>query len=92
MTKLSTNHHNLNNDYKPVAGQTKNTDKLESDLGDTMDWGKNWLFDFNAGKTQLVLFDQCNDNSSIDVKMNGTVLEEKSSFKIMGLTFSTKLG
>ena len=39
MTKLSTNHHNLNNNYKPVADQTKNTDKLESDLGDTMDWG-----------------------------------------------------
>ena len=23
-----------------------------------MDWGKKWLIDFNAGKTQLVSFDR----------------------------------
>ena len=56
-----------------------------------MDWGKKWLVDFNAGKTQLVLFDQSNNNGSIDVKMDGSVLEEKSSFKMLGLTFSSKL-
>ena len=26
--------------------------------------GKKWLVDFNAGKTQLISFDQCNDGSS----------------------------
>ena len=31
--------------------------ELESDLRDTVDWGKKWLVDFNAGKTQLVSFD-----------------------------------
>ena len=46
-----------------------------------MHWGKKWL-DFNAGKTQLVSFDRSNNNSSIDVKMDVSVLEEKSSFKI----------
>ena len=56
-----------------------------------MDWGKKWLVDFNAGKTQLVSFDQSNNNGSIDVKMDGSVLEEKSSFKMLGLTFSSKL-
>ena len=56
-----------------------------------MDWGKKWLVDFNAGKTQLVLFDRSNDNSSIDVKMDWSFLEEKSSFKIPELTFSSKL-
>ena len=56
-----------------------------------MDWGKNWLVDFNAGKTQLVLFDRCNNNVSIDVKMGGFILEEKSSFKMLELTFSSKL-
>ena len=30
--------------------------ELESDLQDTVNWGKKWLVDFNAGKTQLVLF------------------------------------
>ena len=32
--------------------------ELESDLPDTVDWGRKWLVDFNAGKTQLVLFDR----------------------------------
>ena len=31
--------------------------ELESDLRDTVDWGRKWLVDFNAGKNQLVLFD-----------------------------------
>ena len=56
-----------------------------------MDWGKKSLVDFNAGKTQLVLFDWSNNNGSIDVKMDEPVLEEKSSFKMLGLTFSSKL-
>ena len=66
--------------------------ELESDLRDTMDWGKKWLVDFSTGKTQLVLFDGSNNNGSIDVKMDGSVLEEKSSFKMLGLTFSFGLG
>ena len=52
---------------------------------------KKLLVDFNAGKTQLVLYDQSNINDSIDVKIDGSVLEEKPSFKILGLTFSSKL-
>ena len=65
--------------------------ELESDLRDTVDWGRKWLVDSNAGKTQFVSLDQSNDSDAIDVKMNGCVLEEKSSFKILGLTFSSKL-
>ena len=47
---------------------------LESDLQDTVDWGKKWLVDFNVGKTQLVLFDRSNNNGSIDVKMGRSIL------------------
>ena len=47
--------------------------------------------DFNAGKTQLVSFDWSYNTVSIDVKIDGPVLEEKSSFKMLGLTFSSKL-
>ena len=65
--------------------------ELESDLRGTVDWGKKWLVDFNARKTQLVSFDQSNNNGSTDVKMDGSVLEEKSSFKMLGLTFSSIL-
>ena len=56
-----------------------------------MDWGKKWLVNFNAGKTQLVSFDWSSNSGSIDVKMDRSVLEEKSSFKMLGLTFSSKL-
>ena len=48
-----------------------------------MDWGRKWLVDFSAGKTQLVLFDRCNNSSAINVKMDESVLEEKSSFKVL---------
>ena len=50
--------------------------KLESDLQDTVDWGRKWLVDFSAGKTQLVSFDPSNNSGAIDVKMDGSVLEE----------------
>ena len=49
-------------------------------IQDTVDWGKKWLVDFNAGKTQLVWFDWSNNNSSIDMKMDESVLEEKIIF------------
>ena len=45
-----------------------------------MDWCKKWLVDFNAGKTQLASFDCSNNNGSIDVKMDGSVLEKKIIF------------
>ena len=51
--------------------------QFESDLRDNVDWGRKWLVDFNAGKTQLVSFDQSNNTGAIDVKMDGSVLEEK---------------
>ena len=65
--------------------------ELESDLRDTVDWGRKWLVDFNAGKTQLVSFDQSKNTGAIDVKMDGSVPEEKTSFKMLRWTFSSKL-
>ena len=64
--------------------------ELEFDLQDTVDWGRKWLVDFNAGKTQLVLFDLSNNKGFLDVKMDGSVFEKRSSFKMLGLTFSSK--
>ena len=49
--------------------------ELESDLQDTVHWGKKWLVDFNAGKIQLVLFDWSKNTGAIHVKMDGSVLE-----------------
>ena len=57
-----------------------------------MDWGKKWLVDFNAGKYQLVLFDQSYNNGSIDVKMYGSVPEERSSFEMLGIDLVFQIG
>ena len=46
-----------------------------------MGWGKKWLVGFNAEKTQLVSLDQSNNTGAINVKMDGSVLEEKSSLR-----------
>ena len=55
--------------------------------------GFKWLVGFNEGKSQLLSFDQSNNNTgTIDVKMDGFVLEEKSYFKIPRLSFSCRLG
>ena len=39
----------------------------------------------------MVSFDQCNNTGVIDVKIDGSVTDEKSSFKMLALTFSSKL-
>ena len=65
--------------------------ELESDLRDTVGWGRKWLVGFNAGKTQQVSFDWSNETGTIDVKMDQSVLEVKSSFKMLEFTISSKL-
>ena len=48
--------------------------EFESDLWDTVAWGMKWFVDFTVGKTQLFSFDQSNNTSVIDVKLDGSVL------------------
>ena len=54
-------------------------------------WGRKWIVDFNARKTQLVSSGWSNNTVAIDVKMDGCLIEEKSSFKMLELNFSPKL-
>ena len=65
--------------------------ELESDLQDIVDWGRKCLYDFNAGKSQLVSPEWSNNTGASDVKMDGSVPKKKSSFNMMRLTFSSKL-
>ena len=71
--------------------QLEMASKLESDLRDTVDWARKWLVNFNAGKTQLVSINRSNNTGAIDVKMDWSVLDENSFFKMLGLTSSSKL-
>ena len=65
--------------------------EVEFDLRDTVDWGRKWLVHFSAGKSVLILLDGSNNTGAIDMKMDRSVLEEKPSFKMLGLTFCSKL-
>ena len=65
--------------------------KLETDLWDIVDSGRKWLVDFSTGKTELISFDWSNNTGTIDVKMDGSLLVEKWYFKMLGLSFSSKL-
>ena len=49
-----------------------------------MDWGRKWLVDFNAGKTQMVSFAQFSNTGAVDVKMDGSVLEENHLLRCWG--------
>ena len=69
--------------------------ELEFDLQDSGDWGIGWLMSMLEKLhwfclTSLMTDDQC-ITGTIDVKMDGSVLEEKSTFKMLGLTLSSKL-
>ena len=44
----------------------------------------------NLQVTQLLLLDWSNDTGAVDMKQDGYVLEKKSSFKMLGLSVSTK--
>ena len=58
--------------------------ELESDLRHTVDWGRKWLVDFNAGKTQLVSFDRTKNTGAFAVKMDRSVLEKKHLLRCWG--------
>ena len=50
--------------------------ELESNQQNTVDWGRKWLVDFSAGKTQLVSFDWSNNTGAIDVKWMGLFMRK----------------
>ena len=65
--------------------------ELKSDLLDTIDWGKKQLVDFDEEKHNIDSFHQSNNSGAIDMKMDWSVLKKKSSFNILGVSFSSKL-
>ena len=62
----------------------------ESDLWDTVGWQKMACW-FKCWKSSASFVWLVNNTGAIDMKMCGSVLVEKSSFKMLGLTFSSKL-
>ena len=58
--------------------------ELESNIRDTMDCGRQWLVDFNVGKTQLVLFVLSNNSVIVIVKMGESVPEKNNLLRCRG--------
>ena len=66
---------------------------LNFDLQETVDNRRKCPVDFNAEKAELVLFDRSNKTGATDVKIDGSILEKKSSFKMLGcLSLLIRLG
>ena len=65
-----------------LCQQLELASELESDLREAVEWGRKWLVDFSARKTQT---------GAIDVKMDGSVLEKISSFEMLGLNFCSNM-
>ena len=51
--------------------------ELGSDLKNTVDCDKKRVIHFNGRKIQLVSFDRSNNTGAIDMKIDGSVLEDK---------------
>ena len=65
-------------------------DFLNDDLASVSAWANQWLITFNASKTKTMVL----SNKNIvhpDLTFNGTVLENISSHKHLGITFTSKL-
>ena len=62
-----------------------------SDLQDIVNWDGKWHVDFNAGKTQLIPFHQWKNSDAIDMKMDESALDKRSSFTMLRLSFSSEL-
>ena len=74
-----------------LTQQLELTSELKSDRLDTVDWGKKRLVDFDDGKNNIYFFNWSKSSVAIDVKMDESILEEKSSSKILGVAFLSKL-
>ena len=51
--------------------------ELNPDLKNTVDFDKKRVVHFSGGKIQLVSFDRSNNTGAIDMKIDGSVLEDK---------------
>ena len=71
------------NPASDLGKQLELASELESGLQENVDWGRKWLVDFSAGKCQRKSFDQFNNSGDVDVKIDGSVLEEKLCFKML---------
>ena len=66
--------------------------ELQSDLPGTVDWGRKWLVDFSAGKTQLVSLEKVNiKRRYVDKSMFLWIWQRVSCTRFLLYTFSSHI-
>ena len=68
--------------------QVESAGELELDLRSIVEWGDRWLMTFNTTKRELLSFNIHRDPLLVPVEVNGIELPEKTSFRLLNLTFS----
>ncbi len=74
-----------------VADKTNLAVRLEMDLQSVVNWGKNWLVNFNASKTKLLSINHHRDPSLPPIRMSDSQLLESNSLRLLGLTLTADL-
>ena len=74
-----------------VFEKVESAAELQDDLRGIVEWGNRWRVTFNATKTKLLSFHRHRDPFLVPVEMNGIELPEKSSFRLLGLTFTPNM-
>ena len=67
-------------------------DALNKDLQTISEWGSKWLVAFNSSKTQTALYSRLKgDGAPLNLQMSSSILEEKDTISLLGLTVSSDL-
>jgi len=79
-------------DKKPTLSDClEEVSELENDLTSATAWGSQWLVNFNSDKTQYFSANRYRNNLNLPILMNGNVIDESSSLRLLGLTLTSDL-
>ena len=79
-------------DKKPTLFESlEEASELENDLTSAKAWGSQWLVNFNSDKTQYFSANRYRSSPDIPIFMNDDVLDESSTLRLLGLTFTSDL-
>ena len=66
-------------------------EELQWDLNIIMQWCQKWRLNINRQKTQVILFENNNKSSKIEITVNGSVIKQVKEKKTMGIMVDEKL-
>jgi hypothetical protein len=73
--------------YRPVSTQSQ-AQELQKDLDGLSEWSNHWQMEFNAKKCEVIHFSRSTTSSCASYHLNGTVLDQVTTVKYLGVTIS----